>query len=212
MVGQSSLLSAETLANNAYPLALFFIMAGSLILTELLNFLTILATPLLSGIHWSTRIALAALTPIVPAMTIYLESRVAILKAEEYKAASAVTEATAKVLGASLGVPVAEVITEDSRSRQPKVAAADANRLFRLTSVGHTLHSFRATLRANENLVEHFVQVALLAIVLLAERSATRPVQSVGRIIIDADKSLVVLFLAGSVFSLVRYKYQNIYE
>ncbi len=60
------------------------------------------------------------------------------------------------------------------------------------------LHSL---LLANENLLEHFVQSALLAVVLLAEESPTRAVQTAGNILVDGSGYAAV---ALSACSLVR--------
>ncbi len=85
-------------------------------------------------------------------------------------------------------------------------ACRDANhhRLSQLRAKSATLQELKASLRAIENCLEHFVQFTLLAVVLLAEDSRTKPVQSLGNILFNENRAFVVAGAGLAFLSLLR--------
>ena len=73
-----------------------------------------------------------------------------------------------------------------------------------INAIRHSLHALRAKMWCNENVVEHFVQLALLVTVFLAEESPTKTTQTVGNIITDANRDYVALAVALGLLSVVR--------
>ncbi len=84
-----------------------------------------------------------------------------------------------------------DVIAAESKVAEAKSESAPLNRL-------------RSMFRANENVLEHFVQLALAATIILVEASNTRMVPSLGRVLLDASYTLVVFSAVLSIISVVR--------
>ena len=76
--------------------------------------------------------------------------------------------------------------------------------LNRLTGRLHRIRQVHATLRSNENVAEHLVQLCLFTIVLLAEESGTRTVQTVGNILIEENRNFVYLSTLLALSSITR--------
>ena len=177
VVGPAPLLTADYTNVSSYPLCIFFVMLGSIVFTELLNFVAVFRDGLLAGLNLWTRLALACLSPVMPFIVSCLQSHVQLKQLEKHHEAS------------------------DTSSGLTETQASD---LAALSAAKWRLGSLMAKMRANENTVEHFVQLALLFAVLLAESSPTRAAQSIGNIVVDSDHTLVYAFVALSFLSLVR--------
>ncbi len=178
--------SYDDFTNNTYPVVVFTLLLASIVLTELLNAITVLLYKPSEEIHLSqfARILMVVLTPLLPGITLFAEKK---LKSN--------------------------MIKECSDCSDPKMPSSELQKkLTEGKSLISSIEGLRTTLRANENFVEHFVQLAVFVIILLAEKSETRPVQTMGNIIVESSQSFVLVTMAASMLSLVRGHVNYIYS
>ncbi len=195
VVGQSAV-TAETIRNSAYPFAIFVAIVASLLLTEAVNFFALLLISRFDGglPPWK-RFLIALAAPLMPGLTAYLEKDLALA---EVRLIHGSKEGTETVRG-----------LEESRLEYTflptYVHSCSIIGIYvqEVKSARYAWQSLRATLRANENFLEHFLQLTLFIAVFLAETSATRTVQSVGNILVVVDSAYVVVLLLLPVVSLV---------
>ncbi len=163
----------EDFANNTYPVVIFCLLAASIALTEVLNALTILM--------------------FTPRTCGPVSRRLRCLMALATPLLPGVTLFAEKKLELRmLSSCGSQVPSEDTHKQW-----------MQCKMLKFTVQRLRMALRANENFVEHFVQLTVFVTVLLAEESETRPVQSVGNIIVESSRSFVLFTVVTSMLSLV---------
>ncbi len=150
----------ETWKTNPYPVSMFIAFVTSLVLTETKNMVTVFRDPFLSQMGWGARLLATAMSPLMPGAAIYAERRRNLRIRELHHKIHA---------------------DSDTLSDEEVKALMEAR------SAMHAAQNVRAKLRANENVLEHLVQLTLLVTILLAEMSSTRSVQTVGSIVVNVD-------------------------
>ncbi len=207
--------SADDFANNTYPMAVFCLLLGSIVVTELLNAATVLCrAPELANLGFAGRILLSLLTPLLPGILMYCERRLLVdlakvVQEEKRRQATGGRKTTAGVkFDDSVEEDETVINNQKNLDSDPDSTVPISDHAAQLIASKKSLrlraHSLRARLRANENSAEHFVQLAVFAAVALAERSSTRPVQTVGNIVVDSGQTFVLLSASVSFVSLVR--------
>ena len=105
-------------------------------------------------------------------------------------------------------LPGLTLIAESRQRLKLTLACLNSERSFavvrRCRALESWLCSLRAEMRANEAVAEHFVQLSLLVVVLLAEASTTRTVQTAGNIVVESSRlNFAVFSIAVSLMSLM---------
>ena len=92
-----------------------------------------------------------------------------------------------------------------TRLQAAKVSSSKSLKLLRrLRMQSESLKILGSQLRSNENLVEHFIQMALFILILLTEQSRSTAVQTVGNIIVESSQAVVLLAITASFVSIIR--------
>ncbi len=170
-----------------FPNVVFGVVLASIVASELMNLVVMVAHPAFSRWPAYARVLAVVFLPIVPAVVLYMEY----LRSHEIAA-------TVHRLDDWLTRPNGKDATDDTKKK-----LVLERRLSRARESLHSLTSLRADFRANENVFEHLVQVAVLLLIKFVESSPTRTVDSLGRIFLERNNEFVVLSAAISVFSIV---------
>ena len=164
----------------SFPLALFYVMVAAVSLTEICNLIVLSSSEYLAPFSWPKRIAAILLWPLFPGYAAYREAKIKLK--------------TAELLHELKGT----MMEGDSDNGTLEAALTEARHEFR------HLRMLRARLRSNENSTEHFVQVALAAIVVLVDVSDTRAVPTLREVFLGDSLAVIVFSGLLSLFSLVR--------
>ena len=177
--------SEETFSNKAYPLIVFSLTVLSIVATEVLNIFLALTDDLTARLGYARRTCAAILTPLLPGVTLYIEKK---KELEDVELCHSSLEAKDGIV----------------KKQEPGDNVGLLSRLEKLHGQADEVRQLRAKIRANENVVEHFVQLCLFFVVILAELSSTRSVQTVGKFFLVDNRGFVFLSIGLSLLSIVR--------
>ncbi len=176
-------LTTQTFEKNTYPALLFCLIVASIMVTEAMNFISVLLLEKFKVLGYKRRLLCSLATPLVPGMAIY-----------EWRRA----ELHLNKLYESLLVNVENMTSVKVSS------ASTLTTLVGAKSVQIEQRMRSAHFRMNENVVEHLSQFSLIVVVFLTEYTETPAVQTVGRIIVNRSLLLLAVSAGLSLLSIIK--------
>ena len=184
MLAETTGLEGEGTANNGFAVVVFYIAVASILLSEGANLIVLVLHKEFSAMTPLRKILSVAFLPLMPLAVRCGEGKVKWQEAELLHQAGKAINAT-----------------NDDKN---KIQAPTESEILQLRNKFLSLYDLRSKFRGNERLLEHFVQLVLLATVILVDRSETRSVDTLGKVVLDNDFRFVVVSAGLSFISLVR--------